>query len=244
MNLYERYEKLRDLKGFTDYKVAKLAGIKGTATISNWKNGKYTPKEDKLRPIANVLDVTYDFLMGSTDLVVCPVCGFGDNPLSEQSRKEHEKFHKRFLSIKDKYPFFMVFSEANKAKENGIEDFRNPYKPIDERMEAFDNCLKAEFSLEILRRNYCVENLNYEDFCKVEVGTLEVDWVVSEEILDLIIKKYGVDKKYMQGNEQLLSRVSNNEQLMRILRYAERLSPEILNSIEIQMKALSENNQG
>ena len=47
--LYERYEKLRDIKGYTDYKVAKLAGIKGTATISNWKNGKYTPKDDKMQ---------------------------------------------------------------------------------------------------------------------------------------------------------------------------------------------------
>ena len=87
---YERYAKIRDLRGFTDYKVTKLAGIKGTATISNWKNGKYVPKDDKMQRIADVLNVSLDFLVGKTDMLVCPICGFGDNPLSEQSRKEHE----------------------------------------------------------------------------------------------------------------------------------------------------------
>ena len=106
--LYERYAKIRDLKGFTDYKVANITEI-GTPTISNWKKGKYTPKEDKLRKIAACLDVTYEYMIGKTDMVVCPVCGFGDNPLSEQSRKEHEDFHSRFLLAKETYPFIMIF---------------------------------------------------------------------------------------------------------------------------------------
>ena len=43
MSSYEKYAAIRDGKGLTDYRVAKDTGI-GTATFSNWKNGKYQPK--------------------------------------------------------------------------------------------------------------------------------------------------------------------------------------------------------
>lgn len=61
-NAYENYSKIRDLKGYTDYKVAKETGI-GTATMSNWKNGKYTPKADKIQIIADFLGVSSEYLL-------------------------------------------------------------------------------------------------------------------------------------------------------------------------------------
>lgn len=242
-NLYERYAKIRDLRGFTDYKVSKLAGEKGTATISNWKNGKYTPKDDKMQEFAKVLDVTLDYLKGNVDYVICPVCGFSDIPLSEQSRKEHEQFHNKFLAVKEKYPFFMKYSDADKLRNDSISNFRNPNKTMDERLSAFDDYLHADFSLEISRANYETDHLNYEEFCKVEVGTLEPDWAISQEFIDLLINKYGVNKEYLIGNAQLLARVSKNEQYMRILKYVELLKPEMLNALEIQIRALAEQNE-
>lgn len=243
-NLYERYAKIRDIRGLTDYKVAKLAGEKGTATISNWKNGKYTPKDNKMQEFAKALDVTLDYLKGNVDYVVCPVCGFSDNPLSEESRKEHEQFHRKFLVTKEKYPFFMKYSDADKLRNDSIAAFRNPNKTIDERLNAFDDYLHAEFSLEIARCNYETSHLDYEDFRKIEVGTLNADYVISEDLIDMLVEKYGVDRNFMSGNEQLLARASNNQQLIRILRYAEMLTPEMLDSIEVQIKALADNSNG
>ena len=240
-NLYERYAKLRDLKGFSDYRVANDTGI-GTPTISNWKNGKYQPKDDKMKLIADMLDVTVEFLRGDTDLLICPTCGFGNNPLSEQSRMEHENFHKRFLEIKEEYPFFMAFSEASIEKSDRILEFRNSQKTIEGKIEAFEKYLEAAFSLEICQNNYDIEHLDYEQFCKVEVGTLEPDHTISKELIEALVEKYGVDKAYIIGNEQLLARVSNNRQLMRIMAYAEKLNPNMLDSLEIQIKALAKNN--
>lgn len=60
--MYQNYAKLRDEKGLKDYDVAKLSGV-ATATISNWKNGHYTPKIPKLRKIADALGVTVDELI-------------------------------------------------------------------------------------------------------------------------------------------------------------------------------------
>lgn len=60
---YETYAMLRDAAGLTDYQVAKLAGI-SRPTLSDWKNGRYTPKDDKRRKIAEVLGVSIDALDG------------------------------------------------------------------------------------------------------------------------------------------------------------------------------------
>lgn len=63
---YENYCVVRDKMGYTDYKVAKETGI-GTATMSNWKNGKYVPKSDKIQKIATLLNTTEKFIMDGED---------------------------------------------------------------------------------------------------------------------------------------------------------------------------------
>lgn len=61
--MYEIFEKLCEAKGLTPYKVSKATGIP-TATHSNWKAGRYTPKQDKLQKIADfferILRISHD----------------------------------------------------------------------------------------------------------------------------------------------------------------------------------------
>lgn len=58
--VYNKYAKLRDSRNLTDYRVAKETGVT-TVTLTNWKQGKYVPKTDKLKVIAEFLgvEVTY-----------------------------------------------------------------------------------------------------------------------------------------------------------------------------------------
>ncbi len=60
--MYARYAKLRDKKGMTDYRVSQETGI-STATLSSWKNGKYTPKYEKLKKLADYFGVTINYFM-------------------------------------------------------------------------------------------------------------------------------------------------------------------------------------
>lgn len=60
--MYKEYAQLRDARGITDYKVAKDTGI-STATLSNWKNGAYRPKIDKLIIIADYFGVSVEDLI-------------------------------------------------------------------------------------------------------------------------------------------------------------------------------------
>ena len=60
--MYEIFEKLCDLHGVTPYKIYKETGI-ARSTLSDWKNGKSTPKQDKLKLIADFFNVSVDYLM-------------------------------------------------------------------------------------------------------------------------------------------------------------------------------------
>lgn len=60
--MYEIFEQLCQEKGVTAYKVCKETGIT-TATISNWKAGRYTPKQEKMQKIADFFGVSLEYLM-------------------------------------------------------------------------------------------------------------------------------------------------------------------------------------
>jgi len=61
--IFDALVKQRNLK-YSD--VAKNAGI-SYSTITDWKAGRYTPKQDKLQKIANYLDVSLEYLMTGSD---------------------------------------------------------------------------------------------------------------------------------------------------------------------------------
>ena len=60
--MYAKYAKLRDERGVTDYKVSQETGI-STATLTEWKQGKYNPKTDKLKKLADYFGVTVDYFL-------------------------------------------------------------------------------------------------------------------------------------------------------------------------------------
>jgi len=64
--MYDRFVQLLQEKGVSVYQVSKDTGITQTS-LSSWKNGKSTPKLDKLQKIADYFDVTIDYLVGASD---------------------------------------------------------------------------------------------------------------------------------------------------------------------------------
>ncbi len=61
--MYSRYEELIKERGYSNYRVAKETGI-SQVTLSDWKNGKITPKIGALQKIADLLNVSLDYLVG------------------------------------------------------------------------------------------------------------------------------------------------------------------------------------
>lgn len=61
---YAEYRKLRDDRGMTDSDVAKQTGI-SRSTFSDWKAGRYEPKQDKLQKLADFFGVPIETFTGT-----------------------------------------------------------------------------------------------------------------------------------------------------------------------------------
>lgn len=61
--MYDIFVQLLQKHDVTAYRVSKETGI-GQSTFSDWKNGKSTPKQDKLKLIADYFNVSLNYLMG------------------------------------------------------------------------------------------------------------------------------------------------------------------------------------
>lgn len=60
--MYKKYLELKEKSGVTDYEVAKKTGV-STSTLTNWKYGRYTPKTDKLKKLADYFGVPLETLL-------------------------------------------------------------------------------------------------------------------------------------------------------------------------------------
>ena len=61
--MYEKFEELLKKNNVTAYRVAKETGVT-TATLTSWKQGKYTPKREKLQKIADYFGVSVEYFTG------------------------------------------------------------------------------------------------------------------------------------------------------------------------------------
>lgn len=60
--MYEKYVKLRDEKGVTDYRVSEDTKIT-KSTFSDWKSGRSNPKIDKLKILADYFGVSIEYFL-------------------------------------------------------------------------------------------------------------------------------------------------------------------------------------
>lgn len=63
MDIYWKFEKLLKEQGVNANQVSKATGI-STATLTSWKQGKYTPKVDKLAKITNFFGLPISYFLG------------------------------------------------------------------------------------------------------------------------------------------------------------------------------------
>lgn len=61
--MYDKFEKLLKERGITPYRVHKETGI-SSATLSDWKNGKSQPKQDKIEKICEYFNVPISYFYG------------------------------------------------------------------------------------------------------------------------------------------------------------------------------------
>lgn len=63
----ERLKRLRKEKGWTQGDVSRLLGLRGHSTYANWEHGRSEPDHENMRRLAEIFNVTIDYLLEKTD---------------------------------------------------------------------------------------------------------------------------------------------------------------------------------
>jgi len=118
---YENFQKLCEERGVKPSTVSRATGV-STATLTSWKQGKYTPKQDKLQKIADYFEV----------------------PLEEITRKDPVKigipgFVKRYNEEVTAELKKVLTDALTDAASRGVETFMNSDERISELVNLFSS---------------------------------------------------------------------------------------------------------
>lgn len=81
----ERFKERRGLKGWSQERAAEIFGVQSKTTIQNWENGEDFPECARLLNIADVFDVSLDWLFGRKLISHQP----GKTPSGDQKEPLH-----------------------------------------------------------------------------------------------------------------------------------------------------------
>lgn len=242
--MYEIYQKLLDEKGLKNADVSRATGI-SNMTLSDWKRGKSTPKQDKMEQIAEFLGVDSKYLRGDSPTTQCPDCGFNYDLFNQESRSEHERIHHLMENAKEKYGFYYNSEYCMYNENDDLNTLFNTTSGllVTDKINAYEDYVRCCFCEDLRRNSFSSKYDSFTDYMKSHILKDKHSDFMSVDLFEALCKKYDVDPSYIEINVELLSRASTNTQLMRLLAYAEKLNPEMLNMLEIQAKALSEQNK-
>mgnify|MGYP004508816547 CR=1 FL=1 len=237
MNMYERIEYLRKKEGISQGNLEKELGF-SNGSISKWKAS--TPKPERLQKLADYFGVSVDFLIGKTDEIECKECGQKYNPLDEFDCAIHERLHSKILNATAKYKCLFPYNQLVSICHDCLQEIRNGSENMATELDKY---LKAEFSYYVYTNYEDNKHFDFFDFAKSKVIEMINNGDIPQDQIDNVVKWYKLDKEFINIQGAALARASKNPQLMRLLAYAEKLNPQMLNMLEIQAKALSEQNK-
>ena len=106
--MYEIFEQLMKLHGYTAYRVSVETGI-AQSTLSDWKKGKSTPKADKIQKIADLFHVSVDYLMT------------GEEPNEEAPYYLNEDAREMAQFMFENPEYKVLFDASRKVSKDDIE---------------------------------------------------------------------------------------------------------------------------
>ncbi|MDF2485687.1 MAG: helix-turn-helix protein [Herbinix sp.] len=189
--MYDIFDQLLQRYNVTAYKVGKETGI-ASSTFTDWKNGKSSPKNEKLKLIADFFGVSVDYLSGNTNKVFCRDCGSWFNPLDSEDEKNHLRIHEKWEKAVVKFGFCWNYIRSDEMQLMYRKRLKDKNLPSDKAMHYLEELMKAEYS-DLLRENDFNYYYDFNTFVSKQLWKHSVRDLVSQEVFKLLEDKYGIN---------------------------------------------------
>lgn len=193
--MYEIFEMLLKEHGVTAYRVSKETGVT-TATLTSWKQGKYTPKPEKLQKIADYFGVTLDYLMTGNEtqelLYTCPDCGLSYHANQAEDCNYHTFHHKAWKKAVEKFGELYCNSAINeKIKEENRTIRNNLNNTINDRYNAELKVLRCLYSRSVSATDFNLEHVSFDEYVAMMMNTEKYRNKLGNDLSEKLIAKYG-----------------------------------------------------
>lgn len=147
--MYENFEKALKNKGYRVADLCRITGI-GASTFTDWKKGRSVPKSEKMKKIADCLEVSVDYLSGT------------ENNDSNINNYEMPKYDLRVHELIDR---FCNFNEEQKETMIKMCRFIQPTQIINTMIKNENNDILygAKYFYDIFSSG--IDEKNEEHFC-------------------------------------------------------------------------------
>lgn len=191
--MYKIFEQLSKARNVSPYFVSKETGI-NFSTISSWKNGKYHPKDDKLKIIADFFGVPLAYLKGQEEEMQCPECHMFYNPVDEKSFQKHKEYHRHFLDTQKHYCITIPSrEEIEQRRVDALMILRDIKYDKFRRISAFNTYAKNDFLLHLYDNDFDTGE-DLDQHSRMLAEKLRPDKSISLDLCNAIRAEFNVDE--------------------------------------------------
>lgn len=191
--MYEIFEELCRKNNVTPYRVCKETSIT-TATISNWKAGRYVPKQDKLQKIADYFGVPIEYFSNSDNgLITCKDCGLMYDSTYPNDVEEHKHQHESWKRAVEKFgQLYCYYPECEKIKTENRKISQNTSLSLKQRLDAQIEIFKCLFSRSIMANNFDLNHVTFDIYVSMLLGNPTINQDLETDLKNILIQKYGI----------------------------------------------------
>lgn len=236
--MYDIFEQLLQKNNTTAYQVAKSTGI-STGSLTDWKMGRSTPKQNKLDLIANFFKVDPRIFKKEEYQGLCFDCGMHYNPQNSNDITQHDLKHAAWEKAVNHFGFCWTYNVRENAKSIARNRIAKGNLSLEEKVEANIEIFKALFSRSLASNDFDLLHVDFEKYVSMLLYQNQFHDKIDAETYKELVNKYGVQEGIKEGETYYYVPVKQKISTIAAHREdSENWTPEELQKIEDYKKLL------
>lgn len=252
------YERIKVLCDDQHRSVSELERSIGVARSSLSKIDRHKPSAEKMQNIATELDVSADFLLGKTDVVVCPLCQFPYRPMEEPDRKDHREYHNLYCETAVQYgENFIEGVDAKKEADQLCDRINDVFLSDEQRDEILLHYIRLRFTQFVITSGF-PRYVDFNEYTRAKIVEFDTErGIAVKEYRAHVFREYGIEldsdkkestsgKAYYFDDEtaDIAQKMYENPELRALFDAADGVPKNVLVSVYNLLMSMKQNEKG